>query len=331
MATNPKRSARQITADLQRAVADRIIELLERHERLDYRQPWIPLAGDGKPCRNITTARPYRGLNRVLLSFEASLRDYPVNAWLTFKQAKARGGRIKRGEKSEPIFFYKPVVYDATGRFVPPARWENLSESQRQSGNYRVVPMLKCYRVFNVFQTEGLPEEWYAYEARDPLPPVERHQRAEELLRDTGANLEIRSAAQAYYNPQRDQIVLPLREQFPAGVEAFYHVALHELCHWTGHPDRLNRELNGRRTSVAYAREELYAELGAAFLCAELGYEKPITDAAGYLQAWIETLREEPRYLFTAFKQAQRAADYVLTVAGRTSETESAAASPPTG
>ncbi len=312
MATKKRKTAKEVQNELYLEVAKNIIELLETHQKLNYVKPWISLATDGLPCRNITTDKPYTGINKVLLSFFGDMKNYPKNAWLTFKQAKEQGGNVKRGEKSSPIYFFKPLIVDKNRKYYTSDEVKTMSEAEINAKDIQFIPMLKRYRVFNVFQTEGLPEEWYKYEEREPLPQVEQHQRAEQVLNDSGAKIEIKSCNRAFYTPTSDSITLPLREQFTAGMDEFYSTALHELCHWTGHPSRLNRKQTGRFGSKSYAREELYAELGAAFICAELGYEKTITNSAAYLKGWLKALEENPRYIFSAFKQAQKAADYIM-------------------
>jgi len=177
-----KKTAKQVQNELYKEVAERVIELIENHQ-LNYKQAWIRIASDGLPCRNITTEKPYVGINRVLLSFYCDISGYPKNAWLTFKQAKEHGGSVKKGSKSSPIFFFKPLIVDKFKKYYTHDEVKQISEAEQEAKEIRFIPMLKRYAVFNVFQTEGLPEEWYKYEKKDPLPQVEQHQKSENLIK----------------------------------------------------------------------------------------------------------------------------------------------------
>ena len=134
--------------------------------------------------------------------------------------------------------------------------------------------------------------------------------RVEALLDSTGAQIDIREFNQAYYSPREDKIVLPLREQFKDAA-AFAGTAFHELGHWTGHPNRLNRAGGQRFGDAAYSQEELICELGSAFLCASVGITKTITNHAAYIQSWLGILKEDPRAIVGLASQAQKIADYV--------------------
>lgn len=174
----------------------------------------------------------------------------------------------------------------------------------------RVIPFMKGYTVFNVEQIEGLPAHYYA-QPESPLPLSERIENADRFITNTGAAIQY-GGNQAFYAPSRDIIQLPPFEAF-SDKESFYATALHELTHYTKHPSRLNRDFSAKRFGdEGYAREELVAELGAAFLCADLDITPEIRDDhAAYLGHWLKVLKEDKRAIFSAAAHAQRAADFL--------------------
>jgi antirestriction protein ArdC len=174
----------------------------------------------------------------------------------------------------------------------------------------RDIPFMKGYTVFNVEQIDGLPEHYYAKPA-NPLPLAERIENAERFINCTGADLR-HGGNRAFYMPSHDRIQLPPFEAFK-DKESYYATTLHELTHWTRHTSRLARDF-GRKYfgDEGYAREELVAELGAAFLCADLGITPEIRDDhAAYIACWLKALKDDKRAIFQAAAHAQRAADYL--------------------
>jgi len=169
--------------------------------------------------------------------------------------------------------------------------------------------LLRSFTVFNVAQIDGLPPELMAV----PGVAWEPEARAEELILMSGASIR-HGGAQAYYQPGTDEIHLPPRQWFPAGVR-YYATALHELCHWTSHPSRCKRELGKRFGDGAYAAEELIAEIGAAFLCAHCRVDGQLEHASSYVSSWLKVLRTDKRAIFVGATKAQQAADYVLKLA----------------
>jgi antirestriction protein ArdC len=181
----------------------------------------------------------------------------------------------------------------------------------------RLVPMMREYTVFNVDQCESLPVSVITGKPMRIRNPDTRDDLADEFLRSTGADIR-EGHGEAYYVPSRDFISMPAFEAFRSA-DHFYNVAYHELLHWTGHGSRLDRDLKNRFGSRSYAAEELVAELGAAFLCAEFGFDGDLRHA-GYLSHWVELLKADKRAFFTACSQASKAADYLrgLALAERT-------------
>lgn len=235
-------------------VTGRIVAELEAG-RLPWVQPWDSAAcACTLPC-NAATGRRYSGINILLLWDAVITRGYADQRWLTFRQAQALGGSVRRGEKGTS------VVY--ADRFTPKAEAERAGNEDRDP---RTVAFLKRFTVFNVDQCDGLPEVLTSREP--PLPPAETIPHAETLIAATGATVRI-GGDHAFYAPVLDTVQLPPHHAFRDQIN-FYRTALHELGHWTGHSSRLDRDQKGAFGSPAYANEELVAELTAAFTCASL-------------------------------------------------------------
>jgi antirestriction protein ArdC len=244
------------------------------------------------PC-NAVTNRPYSGCNVVLL-WMAQAAGYRTPRFLTFKQALELGGNVCKGERGTKVYFVKQLqVHD-----------------DRADGDAatRFVPMMREYTVFNVDQCDGLPDRVIAGRAMRIRNPDARDALADEFLHSTGADVR-EGHGEAYYVPSRDFVSMPAFEAFK-GADQFYGVAFHELTHWTGHKSRLDRDLKNRFGSRSYAAEELIAELGAAFLYAEFGFDGDLRHA-GYIATWVDLLKADKRAFFTACSQASKAADYL--------------------
>ena len=277
--------------DLYAEVSARIIKELERGAA-PWVKPWSATAGRNVPC-NAMTNRPYSGCN-VLLLWMAQQAGYRTPRYLTFKQASELGGSVRKGEHGTKVIFVKQLqIRDAQAE---------------ESEATRIVPMLREYTVFNVDQCEGLPDSAFASPTIRIRNPDQRDSLADDFLRCTGADMH-EGHGEALYVPSRDFISLPAFEAFK-GADHFYNTAFHELAHWTGHGSRLNRDLLNRFGTRAYAAEELIAQLGAAFLCAEFGFDGDLRNA-GYISTWIELLRADKRAFFTAASKASQAADYL--------------------
>ena len=270
-------------------ITDRITALLEQGT-VPWHRPWQ--ARTGLP-RNCLSQKPYRGINVFLLI----AMGYESPLWLTFRQALKLGGSVRKGEKACPVVF-----------------WKQLQIEDKESGEMERIPLLRYYHVFNVSQCDGLniaaatlepagngsskPEEIVA---NMPQPPSVKH-----------------GLACAYYSPREDCVGLPNRERFDTE-DGYYTTFFHELVHSTGHEKRLKRstltEANGFGSNP-YCKEELIAEMGAAFLCgqAEIA-ERTITNSAAYIQGWLKQLQSDKTLLVQAAAQAQKAADFII---GRT-------------
>lgn len=273
--------------DIYKTVTDRIITALEAGT-----PPWIcPWTDHTALPSNLATGKPYRGINVLMLSIESMSQSYGDTRWLTFKQANEVGARIKQGEHGTQIVFFKPLAVGEK---------PDTDDEQR-----KVIPILRSYTVFNARQLEFLPER---FELR-PSPVWQPIAEADQLIYETGAVIQ-HGGNRAFYRSSDDVIQLPPPAWFSER-DDYYAVALHELCHWTGHPRRLNRVLGRRHGIEAYAYEELVAEMGAAFLSAHCGLPARL-EHASYIDSWLDALRRDKRLIFVAAGAAQKAADYVL-------------------
>ena len=272
--------------DLYGRITDRIIAQLETGVR-PWTQPWTSSARVSRPLRH--NGEPYSGINVLLLWSEAMARGFQAPTWMTFRQALALGGHVRKGETGST------VVYANT---LAKAETDEAGEEQ-----LRQVSFLKAYTVFNVEQIDGLGEG-YAPEPAPAVNPDDRISAVEAWFATLGVMVR-HGGGSAFYRPATDHVQMPPFEQFH-DAQGYYATLGHECVHWTGHPDRLARDFS--RSTRAYAREELVAELGAAFLCADLGLSlEPREDHAAYLGHWLEVLRGDKRFIVSAAAHAQRA------------------------
>ena len=286
-------------ADLYTEVTTKIVKELEAR-RFPWAQPWAARGeaatiAAGLP-KNAQTGRAYSGINVLLLWGAAIEHGFSGQTWLTFRQAKALGGSVMKGERGSM------VVY--ADKFIPKDEQERAAKDGDEAS---FVPFLKRYTVFNAAQCEGLPPELTA--GAKPLPECEAIPRAESLIKATGADFRI-GGDRAFYVPSQDFIRVPPQPAFFEQIN-YYRTCFHELGHWTGHASRLNREFKGRYGSHAYAREELVAEMASAFVCASLSIT-PTVRHADYLGSWLEVLTEDNRAIFNAASLASKAADFIL-------------------
>jgi antirestriction protein ArdC len=280
--------------DLYAEVSQRIVSELERGAA-PWVKPWSATPGQNVP-QNAVTNRSYSGCNVVLL-WLARNRGWATPQFLTFKQAIEAGGNVRKGEHGTKVFFVKQL---------------QIKDSTSEDSKTRLVPMLREYTVFNVDQCDNLPDRVRLGKPMRVRNPDTRDKLADDFLRATGADIR-EGHGEAYYVPGHDYISMPAFEAFK-GADHFYNVAFHELTHWTGHRSRLDRDLKKRFDSRAYAAEELVAEVGAAFLSAEIGFDGDVRNA-GYIANWIDLLKSDKRAFFTACSKASQAADYLRGLA----------------
>jgi len=278
------------------AVTAKIIAELEGG-RVPWVQPWGRAGGTspGLP-RNVVTARSYSGVNILILWGAVIEQGWPSQGWLTFRQAQNAGGCVRKGERGVT------VVY--ADRFTPEVERQRV---EREGGEVKAVPFLKRFTVFNVAQCERLRPDLAADPA--PLPEREIVPLAEAMMAASRVDVRI-GGDRAFYVPSADYVQVPPQPAFFDQIN-YYRTCLHELTHATGHPERLGRDLTNPFGSKDYAREELVAEMGSAFLCAALGIV-PTVRHADYIAAWLEVLREDNRAIFRAASAASKAADWLL-------------------
>ena len=278
--------------ELYEKIANRIVAQMEEGV-LPWHRPWAvnPNARVSKPLRQ--NAVPYQGINVLILWSAAIDAGYASPFWMTYRQAQSIGAQVRKGERATHIVFAKTAKKTETDEYG--------DETEV------LLPVRRVYAVFNTDQIDGLPDK-YVPEIPD-VNPDERDAACQAWIDSLG--IEIRYGGQrAYYAPGPDRIQMPPFETFESS-QTFHSTLLHELTHSTGHRDRLDR-LRGRLDDKARAREELVAELGSAFLCADLGIaSSPRADHASYIASWSELLTDEPRAVFDAATQAQQAVEFL--------------------
>lgn len=261
---------------------------------------WLkPFRSSGRIPSNFSTHKRYRGLNVLFLWMIAQEEGYTSNYWLTFNQVVAMGGTVKKGSLATPIFFFK---------FLDIKEENDLGEIEQKH-----IPMMKTYNVFNLDQTTLELDKGNA--KNEVIPEIETFIAA--------TNATIKAGSEAYYQPTNDFIAMPELSMFESE-EHYYSTLLHELSHWTGHASRLDRDMEGTFGSESYAFEELIAELSSCFLNAELGIDYTQMRHAEYLQSWLKALKANPKTLWKAASQAQKAADLIMSFSNVKEEEEAA-------
>lgn len=286
-------------SDVYEKITAKIVAALESGVR-PWTQPWDGGGGVSRPLRH--NGQPYRGINVLVLWSAAAEKGFSSPFWMTYRQAQEYGGQVRKGEKSELAVFAKPVSKTETD----PATGDE-SESR--------FIVWKGFAVFNADQIDGLPERFQP-EAAPEREPAERVSLAEHFFAELGADIR-HGGTRAFYCPGTDHVQMPAFESFH-NAEAYYSTLAHECTHWTKAPARLDRDFGRKRWGdEGYAMEELVAELGAAFLSADLGIcPEPRDDHAAYIESWLRVLKGDKRAIFTAASHAQRAADYLNEKAG---------------
>lgn len=264
----------------------------------EFRMPWHRAStADGMPCNAVTGAQ-YQGSNILTLWVTAQAKKFDSNKWATFKQWQSIGAQVRKGEKSAIGIYF------------------NMFERENEeTGESKAIPFARPFHLFNAAQVDG-------YTAPNTTPRqdlTQTIQNADEVIAATGAKIT-HSGNSAFYRPSTDEIYMPPRDAFigtktSTATETYYSTTLHELTHWTGHTSRLARDFtrSKRFGDQAYAGEELVAELGAAFLCAQLGItNEPRADHAQYLAHWLKVLKADSRAIVRAASDAQKAANFIL-------------------
>lgn len=283
--------------DVYTRITAQIVEYLGKGVR-PWIRPWNAEHAGGRITRPLRhNGQPYSGINVLSLWMSALGQNFVAPIWMTFRQASELNAHVRKGEKGALVVFANAFIRtehdDTTGEDVE-----------------REIPYMKGYTVFNVEQIEGLPEIYYA-KAAQTVDLVAGIDHAEKFFVSMAATIK-HGGNRAYYAQELDYVQMPPFEAF-RDAESYYATLAHELTHWTKHPQRLDRDF-GRKSwgDEGYSREELVAELGSAFLCADLElHQEPREDNAAYIASWLDVLKNDNRAIFTAAAHAQRAADYL--------------------
>jgi len=282
--------------DIYTRITNQIVASLEQGVK-PWTQPWNAAHAAGAVSRPLRhNGQPYSGINILTLWASAMKRNYAAPIWMTFKQTLELGGHVRKGEKGSPVVYANTII-----------RTEEGDDGQDEE---QAIPFLKAYTVFNIEQIDGLPAHYYA-RAELTANPDERIAHADAFFAATGFDIRY-GGNSAFYVPSMDFIQMPDFAAF-RDADGFYSTLCHEATHATRHEKRLDRDM-GRKAfgDEGYAREELVAELGAAFLCADLGLRlEDREDHASYIASWLKVLKNDRRAIFTAAAHAQRAVDFL--------------------
>ncbi len=290
--------------DLYQEATDRIIKALEAGTT-PWQKPWENV--DAGPLRNGASGNSYHGINTLMLYCASLERGFTDPRWLSFKQVQQNGWKVKKGAKSERVYFYKPLDVDERDAAGQPVMDPATGQPRKKQ-----IPFLQASPVFNAQEIDGIP----------PLAPGEAKfspiEAGEAILQR--CPVEIRYGGNsAHYNRVSDTIAMPERSQF-ARPETFYTVVAHEIVHSTGHKDRCNREFGQRFGDNAFAMEELVAEMGSVQLAMETGLPSQIDNHASYVDHWLKVLQADKKALFVAAAKASQAVDFVMGRPAMTAE-----------
>jgi len=288
--------------DVYARVTSQIVNAIEQGVS-NWRMPWHTSGKFAFSPINVTSKKPYRGINTVCLWAAAQAKGYERGEWATYQQWQERGAQVRKGEKATLVVFWK---------FANDAAETDDGDDTPKSGSRLLFT--RGYSVFNAAQVDG-----YTPKA-DPDTPIElRIESAEQFFGRINARV-VHQGNRAFYSPADDTITLPPFAAFFTPLD-YYGTRAHETGHWTSRADRCNRELGKRFGDNAYSMEELIAELTAAFTCAHLGLStEPRPDHAQYIASWLKVLKADKRAIFTAASKAQQAADFMIRQSERTAE-----------
>jgi antirestriction protein ArdC len=279
--------------DLYAEITKQISEMLDKGV-VPWRSPILGRGSAGHP-KNIESGKPYRGINTFLLAFTAYARGYGSSYWMTFNQAEACGGSVRKGEKSAMVVF-----------------WKQYETKDRLTGEDTTVPVLRYYNVFNAEQCEGVEAPDAPKWEPIAFEPIE----AAEVLAGgyAGGPKIVHGGSQAYWRPSVDEVHIPEPTRF-ASAEEYYSTLFHGLAHSTGHSSRLDRKLDTDPKPFGtpdYGKEELVAETATAFLCGHAGIAPPVIEnQAAYIQGWLRTIKADKKLVVAAAAAGQKAADWI--------------------
>jgi antirestriction protein ArdC len=282
--------------DTYQTITDKIVTAIEAGVG-DYRMPWHRHGPTISRPLNAVTGKTYQGVNVIALWADATAKHFGSGYWATYRQWGQLGAQVRKGTKGSPIVFFKAI---------------GQANDEREDGEDPKPRLIaRTSWVFNSDQVDG-----WAAPKPEKRSEVEIRENVEAFIAATRADIRY-GGDRAYYDVPGDYVALPPAEQFVAtetssATEGFYSVHLHELIHWSGAGHRLDRVLRSRFGDEAYAMEELVAEFGAAFLCADLHIaNEPRLDHACYVATWLKVLNGDRTALFTAANKANAAAAYL--------------------
>jgi antirestriction protein ArdC len=289
--------------DIHQHITDQIVAAIERGAG-EFRLPWHRAGGNIMRPVNVASKKAYRGVNILALWATAEEKGYTSGTWGTYRQWAEIGAQVRKGEKAAFIVFYKELEF--------------ASEAEEGDAETNTRLFARATPVFAAEQVDGYQAPAIDAPPATSITPIDQ---AEAFVAATGAAIS-HGGSRAFYRPSTDSIQLPPREAFigtatSSPAESFYSTLCHELTHWTSAASRCNRQLGKRFGDQAYAMEELVAELGAAFLCADLGIcDVPREDHAQYLATWLSVLKADKKAIFTAASKASEAAGFLAAFQG---------------
>ena len=276
--------------DIYAEITARIIDQME-NGIIPWQKPWV---ANGKAISH-ATGKAYSLLNQMLLGRPGE--------YLTFKQCQEAGGRVRKGEKSSMVVF-----------------WKWIEQEDEETGEKKEVPFLRYYNVFHIDQCEGISAK---HTTERVLPDgADTLATAQDIIYDylsrEGVKMTHQEGDKAFYRPATDEVVLPIRKQFVSTAE-YYSTVFHELTHSTGHPSRLNRLTRPSFFGTEdYSKEELVAEIGASALVNYVGLEtaNSLRNNTAYIQNWLTVLKGDKRFIVSASGKAEKAVNLILGSAG---------------
>ena len=291
---NKSKTPARTSAEIHRLIADQVIEAMKT-SGTDWVKSWT--TPTGQLPTSMSTGKQYNGINLLILGMTRAANNYGSHHWATYKQWASMGAQVKKGGKSTPVIFYKP-----------------LRVEDKATGENKTVPLLRTFAIFNADQVDGY-EAPAIVDDIDHTKLVQPNTVADQLASRAGCDVRFSDPDRAFYSPAHDFVNMPRATQFDT-VTDYAATLLHELTHWTGHESRLDRNLSMGNGTKDYAKEELVAELGAAMMCGSLGITPaPRADHAQYLAGWMQRLKDDPKVIFQAAAKASTAADWLISAA----------------
>lgn len=309
-----------------------MIERMRQMKETGWKKGWIGGESGYAGLPQNVGGRNYSGSNSFFLQLHTAAMGYQLPVYLTFKQAHNLKAHVLKGEKAFPVVYWDMLVKDRDGRRVSSDEYRAMTKEERQG--LEAIPFVKSFPVYNVAQTnlaEMQPERMQKLLDRFKVPELrdtegmyahaalDRMVQTQQWLCPIQADKRVDGA---FYSPSQDRIVVPMKAQFNIGSSPeetyrggmeYYSTMLHEMTHSTMTPERLNRETGGRFGDPKYAKEELVAELTAAMISHSMGFDSKVTDnSAAYLDSWIGTLKQEPKFIVSVMADVNKASDLIL-------------------